>query len=89
MITFRNTKNGDARTGPLTDTLRKALQAIPRPLDGETHVFPERDPKVLSRSFTRLTERLSLKDLRFHDLRGTITALEGKSRKRAAANPVS
>ena len=69
MITFRNTKNGDARTVPLTDTLREALQAVPRPLDGEAHVFPERDPKVLSRSFARLAERLGLKDLRFHDLR--------------------
>jgi integrase len=46
MITFRNTKNGDARTVPLTDTLREVLQAVPRPLDRETHVFPERGAKV-------------------------------------------
>jgi integrase len=69
MLTFRQTKNGDARTVPLTETLREALGARPRSLDPQAHVFPERDPKVLSRSFARLTARLGLKDLRFHDLR--------------------
>ncbi len=54
---------------PLTDSLRDALQALPRPLDPEAHVFPERDPKVLSRAFARLVERLGIKNLRFHDLR--------------------
>lgn len=68
-LTFRRTKNGDARTVPLTDTLLKALATLPRPLDSQAHVFPERGPKVLSRSFARLAERLGLKDLRFHDLR--------------------
>ena len=69
MLTFRRTKNGDARTVPLTDTLRDALQGIPRSLDAEAQVFPERDPNVLSRSFARLAQRLGLKDLHFHDLR--------------------
>ena len=69
ILTFRITRNGDARTVPLTDTLRDALQALPRPLDAEAHVFPERDPKVLTRSFARLVERLGIKNLRFHDLR--------------------
>jgi integrase len=32
-------------------------------------VFPERDPKVLSRSFARLVTDLKLPNLRFHDLR--------------------
>lgn len=68
-VTFRLTKNGDARTVPMTDTLRESLQALPRSLDPEAHVFPERDPKVLSRSFARLVKRLGIKDLRFHDLR--------------------
>lgn len=68
-LTFRVTKNGDARTVPMTDTLRETLQALPRPLAPEVHVFPERDPQVLTRSFARLVERLGLKNLRFHDLR--------------------
>ena len=68
-LTFRVTKNGDSRTVPMTDTLREALQTLPRSLDAEAHVFPERDPQVLTRSFARLVGRLGLKDLRFHDLR--------------------
>ncbi len=68
-LTFLITKSGDARTVPLTDTLRDALQALPRPLDAEAHVFPEREPNVLSRAFARLVERLGIKNLRFHDLR--------------------
>lgn len=68
-VTFRLTKNGDARTVPMTDTLRDALQALPRPLDAEAHVLPGRDPKVLSHSFARLVDRLDIQDLHFHDLR--------------------
>ena len=68
-LTFRQTKNGDARTVPLTETLRAALTKLSRPLDPQAPVFPERNPKVLSRSFSRLVERLGLKDLHFHDLR--------------------
>jgi integrase len=69
MLTFRQTKNGDSRTVPITDTLREALQALPRPLKSEASVFPERDPKVLSRAFARLVTDLKLPNLRFHDLR--------------------
>jgi integrase len=68
-LTFRITKNGSSRTVLLTDTLRAALLALPRPLDPAAHVFPERDPQVLTRSFARLTQRLGLPGLRFHDLR--------------------
>jgi integrase len=68
-ITFRHTKNGHARTVPMTDTIREALVALPRPLNAEAPVFPERDPKVLSRSFARLVNRLKLANLTFHDLR--------------------
>jgi len=68
-ITFTDTKNGDSRSVPLTDTLRETLQALPRPLDPEAPVFPERDPLALTRSFTRLVQRLGLKNLTFHDLR--------------------
>ncbi len=69
MLTFRQTKNGDSRIVPITDTLREALQALPGPLKSEASVFPERDPKVLSRAFARLVKDLELPNLRFHDLR--------------------
>jgi integrase len=68
-LTFKQTKNGDARTIPMTTTLREVLQALPRPLDHDAHVFPQRSPQALSRAFGYLAKRLGLKDLRFHDLR--------------------
>jgi integrase len=68
-LTFRHTKNGHARTVPMTDTLRETLAALPRPLSSSAPVLPERDPKVLSRSFARLAKDLGLTNLRFHDLR--------------------
>jgi integrase len=69
MLTFRQPKNGESRSVPITDTLREALQDLPRPLNPEASVFPERDPKVLSRAFARLVKDLKLPNLRFHDLR--------------------
>ncbi len=68
-LTFRHTKNGDARSIPLTDTLRAALLALPRPRDADAPVLPQRSPQALSRAFGYLVKRLGLKDLRFHDLR--------------------
>ena len=68
-VRFANTKNGDSRSVPMTDTLGDLIQGFARPLDPETPVFPEREPLVLTRGFTRLTRRLGLKDLTFHDLR--------------------
>ena len=53
----------------MTDTLRAALQALPRPLRGDGPVFPEREPKVFSRMFARYVRTLGLRHLTFHDLR--------------------
>jgi integrase len=68
-LTFLHTKNGHARTVPMTDTLREALAALPRPLSPGSRVLPERDLKVLSRAFARLVTDLEMPNLRFHDLR--------------------
>ncbi|MGH8695718.1 MAG: tyrosine-type recombinase/integrase [Burkholderiales bacterium] len=68
-ITFRNTKNGDSRTVPMTETLRSTLAELPRPLDPAAPVLPPLAPLVLTRSFARLVQRLGLKNLTFHDLR--------------------
>ena len=68
-VTFRHTKNGHARTVPMTETIRDALLALPRPLSPEARVLPERDLKGLSRAFARLAADLKLPNLRFHDLR--------------------
>jgi integrase len=68
-ITFRHTKNGYARSVPMTDTLRETFAALPRPLSPEAPVLPEREPKVISRGFARLVADLEMPNLRFHDLR--------------------
>jgi integrase len=68
-LTFRETKNGDARSIPMTETLYASLRALPRPLDPSAHVLPQRSPQALSRAFGHLVRRLGIKDLRFHDLR--------------------
>src|SRR5262245_1669664 len=68
-LTFSKTKNRRERTVPLTDSLAAALAARPRPLSRTAPLLPPYEPKVLSRSFARLCERLGLEDLRFHDLR--------------------
>ncbi len=73
-VTFRNTKNGDRRTVPMTETLRDALLALPRPLNPEAPVLPERKPDAITRAFGRLVKRLGLKDLRFHDLRHDVAS---------------
>lgn len=56
-------------SSPMTDTFRELLQGLPRSPDQEGFVFPEREPPVLTRAFSRLAERLGIKDLTFHDLR--------------------
>jgi integrase len=68
-ITFRHTKNGHARTVPMTDTFRQVLATLPRFLSPDARVLPQRDAKVLSRSFARLVADLEIPNLRFHDLR--------------------
>jgi len=68
-ITFRHTKNGHARSVPMTDTLREAFATLPRPLSPEASLLPEREPKVVSRAFSRLVADLGIPNLRFHDLR--------------------
>jgi integrase len=66
IVTFVGTKNGDARSIPMTRTLRAMLEGLDR--STET-VLPPYEPRVLTRSFMRLARRLEIKDLTYHDLR--------------------
>jgi integrase len=68
-VTFRQTKNGDSRTVPMTESLRGLLLALPRPLNSETRVLPDWEPVALTIAFGRLVRGLSITNLRFHDLR--------------------
>ena len=79
-ITFRHTKNGHARSVPMTYTMWSALATPPRPISPEAPVLPPRDPKVLSRAFARLVADLGISGLRFHDLRhhaGSVLTMAG------------
>jgi hypothetical protein len=78
-ITFRNTKNGDSQTLPLTETLRSTFTELPRSLNPAAPVLPQLAPLVLTRSFARLVQRLGVKNLTFHDLRhdGDLDARDG------------
>ncbi len=68
-VRFVHTKNGHARTVPMTDTLRALLLGLPRPLSSSARVLPQHDRLVISRSFARLVADLGIANLRFHDLR--------------------
>jgi integrase len=68
-VTFPNTKNGDSRTVPMTNTLRALLTSLSRPFDRNALVLPEWEPAALTVAFGRLVRSLGLVDLRFHDLR--------------------
>jgi integrase len=69
-VTFRQTKNGDERTIPMTDTLYALLVAMPRPLTATARIFAHwQSPGVLTRAFARYVQALGIRDLRFHDLR--------------------
>jgi integrase len=39
MVTFARMKNGDARTVPMTDTLRELLVSLPRSVDAQLPVL--------------------------------------------------
>ncbi len=70
------TKNGDARTVPLSTKAAETLRQMPRCITGE--VFPVKKA-ALHRVFLRATTRAGLKDFRFHDLRHTaITRMASK-----------
>jgi integrase len=69
MVTFPATKNGDSRTVPMTNTLRDLFSGLARPLDRQSLVLPQWDPRALTVAFGRLVRSLGLANLRFHDLR--------------------
>ena len=61
-------KTGRGRTVPLNNEARDALAAFPRRIDGR--LFGVK-PSTFPPQFSRLTKKLGIEDLRFHDLRHT------------------
>lgn len=70
------TKNGEARTVPLSSKAVEILLKLPRSIDGR--VFPVTH-EVVSQAFNRARKRAGIENIRFHDLRRTaITRLAEK-----------
>lgn len=65
---FPDTKNGTARTVPLSSRAIELLKALPRALDAGAPVFPVSADEV-QRAFRRACTAAGIEGLRFHDLR--------------------
>jgi integrase len=61
------TKNGEARSVPLSSVAIGVLRALPRSIDGM--VFPGVTTEAVKRAFKRACKRAKINDFRFHDLR--------------------
>ncbi len=66
-----DTKNGEARTVPLSTTAIGVLRDLPRSLHGD--VFPGITTEAVKRSYMRTIRRAGIEGLRFHDLRHEAT----------------
>lgn len=65
-VHLNDTKNGDARTVPLSSKAVQVLEQLPRAISGR--VFPL-TKNAVHQAFHRACQRAGLQNLRFHDLR--------------------
>jgi len=73
-VSFPKTKNGERRSVPMTDTLYRLFQSLPRPLDQKALVFPALSADAVTIGFGRLAKDLGLSNLKFHDLRHDVAS---------------
>jgi len=66
-----DTKNGEARTVPLSTTAVKILRTLPRSLHGQA--FSGITTEAIKRAYIRAVRRADIQNLRFHDLRHEAT----------------
>jgi len=71
VINLPDTKNGEARSVPLSKSAVKLLKSLPRNIEG--HVFTMKASSV-TKAFKRVCERAGFEDMRFHDLRHEATS---------------
>jgi integrase len=67
-----NTKNGTARTVPLSSRAVETLQKLPRQIDGG--VWTLRRADGITQAFDRVCQRAKIEGLNFHDLRHEATS---------------
>lgn len=75
-ILLDETKNGERREIPITQTLRETLQSLVRGISSP-YVFIDESVKRykdMKRSFHSACRRAGIKDFRFHDLRHTFAS---------------
>lgn len=84
VLTVPRSKNGDARHVPMTSVVGAILNSLPRPLDKNRLVFPNRagglDLRWAEKTFPAVVEAARIDDFRLHDLRHTFAsrlAMEG------------
>lgn len=65
------TKNGEARSVPLSPAALDILKGIPRQIKGDVFLL---HPDTISKWFRAAADEADLKDLRFHDLRHEATS---------------
>lgn len=72
VIVLPDTKNGDARSVPLSTRARNTIREMPRHLSGR--VFPFSKNGNISHKFSRRCREVGIQGLRFHDLRHEATS---------------
>jgi integrase len=71
VIQLSKTKNGEARTVPLSSRAVEILSGLPKSIDGRVFPVSSNAVKLL---FTRACKRAGIEDLHFHDLRHEATS---------------
>ena len=68
------TKNGEARSVPLSKRAAAVLAQLAKPVDREGPVFPGLTTEAIKRAFIRACSRAGLENFHFHDLRHEATS---------------
>jgi integrase len=69
LAVLNETKNGDARSVPLSTTAIATLSALPRLISDDRVFFHWKDANSFQHAWQRLTRQAKLDDFHFHDTR--------------------